>query len=449
MTGQDRKRTVPHDTAAEQAFLGALLIDPEAVNDSIGLITADDFYHERHRIIYKNMLEMYSESSSIDVITLTDCIKKNGKLKESGGTEYLNELLDTVPTSANLEYYGKIIRNKSILRTLISTASEINELAYASEQPIESICNTAERRIFEITNRNVTQTHEPVSKILSATIRHIHDAKNMAGITGLQTGFSELDQLTSGLQPHQLIIVAGRPGSGKTAFCLNLATRTALISKRPVLYFSLEMGKEELCTRILVSEAKVDNAKLKHGMYTSKDMKRIINAASRLYETKLIIDDKPDLTVTEARAKARRIKQEYGDLALVVFDYLQLVDGPPDIPPHDRYAIISDVSRSLKYLTKELHVPVIALSQLSRKIEERADRRPQLSDLRESGQIEQDADIVAFIHRDALYENNEENKRKAQLIVKKHRNGMQKDIDLVFFGEYMRFDDYSAREMPQ
>lgn len=449
MSGQNRENRIPHDNAAEQAFLGALLINPRALNDTIGYITPDDFYHERHRIIFKNMLEMFNTTDNIDIITLTNRIKENGKLKESGGTEYLNELLDTVPTSANLEYYGRIIRNKSILRTLIKTAGTINAMAMDSEQSVETICNIAERKIFEITNRNLTQTHLPIGEILHDAVKKITEAKNHQGITGLQTGFSDLDNLTSGLQSHQLIIIAGRPGSGKTAFCLNLATRAALITKRPVLYFSLEMGKEELCNRILVSEAKVDNTRLRHGMYTKKDMQQIINTASKLYESKIIIDDKPDITVTEARAKARRIKQEHGDLALVVFDYLQLVEGPPDIPTHDRYAIISDVSRSLKYLAKELQVPVIALSQLSRKIEERTDHRPQLSDLRESGQIEQDADIVAFIHREALYSNDPEKKNEALLYVKKHRNGEQKDIPLTFIGEYMRFDNSTRKEPNQ
>ncbi|HOG64317.1 MAG TPA: replicative DNA helicase [Spirochaetota bacterium] len=434
-------RVLPHDTGAEQAFLGALIIDPPALDTAITLLAESDFFDVRHRTIFRAIRRLWEARSAIDTITIANFFKDHGLVKDAGGVEYLNEILDATPTAANVTYYAKIVRDKALLRSLIKAAGEIANTAMRADQDVSSISNYAENLLFEITNRNLTQSYEGIQNIVHASIKIIQDFRNRNGKIGLTTGFSDFDRLTGGLTGGQLIIIAGRPGSGKTAFCLNMASRIAIESKRPILIFSLEMQKEELGVRLLTSEAKVDNSRIKQSLLSQADMNQLIYAADRLYETQIVIDDKPNITVNEIRAKSRRVMSERGDLALIIIDYMQLVDGPEDIPRYDRYNIISDVSRSLKYLAKELNVPVIALSQLSRKIEDRSDRRPMLSDLRESGAIEQDADIVAFIHRNYIYTKDESEKNIAELLIRKHRNGPQGEIPLHFRGECMRFDD--------
>lgn len=438
------KRNIPCDRGAEQAFLGALLIKPEIVGSGIILVNSDDFYSPRHQHIFKAIRDLDSKRIDLDQVTLTNNLEERGLLAEAGGLEYLNELFDSVPTAANIEHYARIIRDKSTQRKLIGIAGEIRDLAYEPDLGIDQMADQAESKLFGITERNITRTDEPMKEIVGRTFKIIQNFKN-TGYSGLKTGFTDLDKLTSGLQSGQLIIIAGRPGSGKTAFCLNLAANASSISGKPIVIFSLEMQKEELCMRMLCSESKIENNKIKQGLLGRKDFDRLSHAAQKLYESKIVIDDKPDITITEARSKCRRIKNEYGELGLVIFDYMQLVAGPPDIDRGDRYAIISEVSRSLKYMAKELEVPVIALSQLSRKVEDRTDKRPQLSDLRESGQIEQDADIVAFIYRSHYYTQAEEEKHDADLIVQKHRSGATADIKLHFTGEYTRFDNATRR----
>ncbi len=440
-TQEVANRVLPHDTGAEQAFLGALIIDPPALDTAITLLAESDFFDVRHRTIFRAIRRLWEARSAIDTITIANFFKDHGLVKDAGGVEYLNEILDATPTAANVTYYAKIVRDKALLRSLIKAAGEIANTAMRADQDVSSISNYAENLLFEITNRNLTQSYEGIQNIVHASIKIIQDFRNRNGKIGLTTGFSDFDRLTGGLTGGQLIIIAGRPGSGKTAFCLNMASRIAIESKRPILIFSLEMQKEELGVRLLTSEAKVDNSRIKQSLLSQADMNQLIYAADRLYETQIVIDDKPNITVNEIRAKSRRVMSERGDLALIIIDYMQLVDGPEDIPRYDRYNIISDVSRSLKYLAKELNVPVIALSQLSRKIEDRSDRRPMLSDLRESGAIEQDADIVAFIHRNYIYTKDESEKNIAELLIRKHRNGPQGEIPLHFRGECMRFDD--------
>lgn len=435
------RKTLPHDQEAEQAVLGAIMIDPRAINTAMILVTETDFYRPRHQIIYRTILELNTQGVELDTVTISSTLKNHGLLEESGGVDYLSQLVDGTPTSANLEYYATIVRKKSIQRSLIQAAGDIAEMAFDSSRDLEDVSNSAERRLFEVTDRNLTKSYEDIQPLIHRSIGIIQQFRS-GGLTGLESGFSGLDKLTSGFQGGQLVIIAGRPSMGKTAFCINMATRVAIKTSRPVLIFSLEMQKEELVLRMFCSEGKIEGDKLKKGLLSKRDMQvNLMMAADRLYKTNIIIDDKPNITVNEARAKARRIKNEKGDLAMIVFDYIQLVDGPSDIPRHDRYAIISDVSRSLKHLAKELNVPVIALSQLSRKIEERTNRTPLLSDLRESGQLEQDADIVAFIHRNYVYSQDEEERNKAHLLVRKQRNGPTGDVPLVFFGEYMRFED--------
>lgn len=440
-TQEAASRVLPHDLGAEQAFLGALVIDPSVLDTAVTLLVEADFFDIKHRTIFRAIRRLYEERTAIDTITITNFFKDHGLVKDSGGVEYLNQLLDATPTSANISYYARIVRDKSLLRSLIKAAGSIANVAQRADQDIASISNYAENLLFEITNRNLTQSCEGIQSIVHASIKIIQDFRNRNGKIGLTTGFSEFDRLTGGLTGGQLIVLAGRPGSGKTAFCLNMASRVAIETKRPVLIFSLEMQKEELGVRLLTSEAKVDNSRIKQSVLSQADMNQLIYAADRLYETQLVIDDKPNITVNEIRAKSRRVMSERGDLAIIIIDYMQLVDGPEDIPRYDRYNIISDVSRSLKYLAKELNVPVIALSQLSRRIEDRSDKRPLLSDLRESGAIEQDADIVAFIHRNYIYSKDESEKNVAELLIRKHRNGPQGEIPLHFRGEYMRFDD--------
>ena len=439
-------RVLPHDTGAEQAFLGALLIDPEVVDSALVRLIENDFYDRRNAVIFRTMRKLHDERHAIDTITISDYLKKHGLTKDAGGMEYLNELLDTTPTSANVVHYADIVRGKALLRSLIKAAGDIAGMSFRAEKDVAAISDHAENMIFEITNRNITQSYVGIQDVIHSSIDIIQKFRDRKGrLIGLTTGFRDLDNLTGGLLGGQLIILAGRPGSGKTAFGLNMASRIAIDTKLPVLFFSLEMQKEELGLRLLCAEAKVDNSRIKHAEFlTQYDMDRLVHAADRLYDTQLIIDDKPNITVNEIRAKARQVQKYKGNLALVIVDYMQLIYGPEDIPRHLQYNIISDISRSLKYLAKELNVPVIALSQLSRGVERRDDKRPILSDLRESGAIEQDADIVGFIHRNYIYAKDEEKeaeKNTAELLIRKHRNGQTADLKLFFQGEYMRFED--------
>jgi len=444
LLGNSSPKQLPHDTEAEEAFLGALLVNPKVVNEGIILVGPEDFFHHPNKIIFKAIYDLYNNSIEIDPVTLGSYLRDHKLLKKAGGDLYINRLLNAPPASSNITYYSKIITDKAVLRNIIKVSEEINELAFDESKDIEYVSNEAEQKLFDVTERNISKTYEDIQPIVHRTVQLIVDFKSSKGYTGLETGFSELDKLTSGLQGGQFIVIGGRPGSGKTAFCLNLAVNAAIKTKRPVLFFSLEMQKTELVMRMLCSEAKIDNSRLKHGMLNKRDMDNLVNAANNLYGTQIVIDDKANITVMEARSKARRIKKEKGDLGLIIFDYVQLVEGPPGIPTANRYAIISEVSRSLKYLAKELDVPVIGLSQLSRKIEERTDKRPLLSDLRESGQIEQDADIIAFLHRDFLYTRDKTQINEADLYVRKNRSGTQADIPLTFFGQYTRFEDRSV-----
>ncbi|MCK4906997.1 MAG: replicative DNA helicase [Spirochaetes bacterium] len=432
-------KTLPNDTGAEQAFLGALLIDPSAINTAITLLKPGDFYSSRNHILYEAILQLYNLNNDIDNVTLSSYLKDNGLLEKSGGIGYINQLLEMTPTSVNLDNYAKIVRDKAILRSLLKVTGEIRDEVFSGSREIDEIINLTESKIFDITDRNLSETHENIQGVIKKSIKIIQSYKDGTN-TGLSTGFSGFDKITSGLQGGQLIIIAGRPGTGKTAFCLNMAVRIGINTRRPVLIFSLEMQKEELVLRMLCSEAKVDNTRLRQGMVNKREMNNIVHAADLIYNTQIVIDDKPDINVMEAKAKARRVKNEKGDLALIIIDYMQLMDGPPDIPRNDRYNIISHVSRSLKYLAKEMDVPVIALSQLSRKVEDRTSGIPMLSDLRESGSIEQDADLVAFISRD-IYATDEEEKNKAELLIRKNRNAAVGEVPLLFFGQYTRFED--------
>jgi replicative DNA helicase len=426
----------PQNTEAEQSVLGGILIENEALNKIVEILDSDDFYREAHRKIFKSMIALSEKNEPSDLITLTNELKYQNLLEEIGGASYLTSLIDSVPTAANIEYYAKIVKEKSILRKLIQAATEIVTQSYEDRGDVDGFVDDAERLIFGISEHRVKPSFYPFKDIIKEsfkTIEKLYEKKEL--ITGIPSGFKDLDRKTAGFQPSDLIIVAGRPAMGKTAFCLNVAQYAAIEAKIPVAIFSLEMSKEQLALRMLCSEAEVDGQKLRSGFLSESDWPKLTLAAGNLSEAPLFIDDTPAITNLEIRAKARRLKAEYG-LGLVIVDYLQLMKGRR---AERREQEISEISRSLKALAKELSVPVIAISQLSRKTEDRPSRRPQLADLRESGAIEQDADVIIFIYREELYKQDTPNKGIAEVIIGKQRNGPTGKVDLHFIDKYTAF----------
>jgi replicative DNA helicase len=440
----------PQNLEAEQAVLGAVLLDNSALPRVIEIMHPRDFYRAGHRRIYEAMLDLFERDDSIDLITIREKLEQGNQLEEAGGTAYLSSLVDLVPTAANVQYHCRIVREKAILRGLIGTATEIASMCYEGSQDVEVLLDEAERRIFDISERRVRSGFTPIRSIMKHSfevIEKLYEKKEE--ITGVATGFVDLDKLTSGFQPSDLIVIAGRPSMGKTAFVLNIAENVGIKSRVPVAVFSLEMAKEQLVMRMLSSRAKVDSNRLRSGFLTQQDWPRLSIAAGELAEAAIFIDDSASISVLEIRAKARRLKAEH-DVGLIVIDYLQLLRGRDRV--ESRQQEISEISRSLKALAKELRVPVIALSQLSRAVETRGgDRRPLLSDLRESGAIEQDADVVAFIYREEVYRKDEEEADmsdvagKAEIIVRKQRNGPIGKVDLTFLKEYTRFENQETR----
>ena len=426
----------PQNTEAEQSVLGGILIENEALNKIVEILDSDDFYREAHRKIFKSMIALSEKNEPSDLITLTNELKYQNLLEEIGGASYLTSLIDSVPTAANIEYYAKIVKEKSILRKLIQAATEIVTQSYEDRGDVDGFVDDAERLIFGISEHRVKPSFYPFKDIIKEsfkTIEKLYEKKEL--ITGIPSGFKDLDRKTAGFQPSDLIIVAGRPAMGKTAFCLNVAQYAAIEAKIPVAIFSLEMSKEQLALRMLCSEAEVDGQKLRSGFLSESDWPKLTLAAGDLSEAPLFIDDTPAITNLEIRAKARRLKAEYG-LGLVIVDYLQLMRSRR---AERREQEISEISRSLKALAKELSVPVIAISQLSRKTEDRPSRRPQLADLRESGAIEQDADVIIFIYREELYKQDTPNKGIAEVIIGKQRNGPTGKVDLHFIDKYTAF----------
>jgi len=436
----------PQSTEAEQSVLGAILLENEALIKAIELLQVDDFYSEAHRQIYAAMIGLYEKNTPVDQITLTEHLKQKNKLAEVGGLTYVAELADTIPTAANIEYYAKIVRQKAILRNLITSATGIVAKATAGEEEIEDILDFSEKTIFQIAEHQIKPSYYPIKSILSTTfndIEQLYEKKQL--VTGVETGFTDLDEKTSGFQPSDLIIIAGRPSMGKTAFCLNIAQHAATMNQVATVVFSLEMSKEQLALRMLCSEARVDNHKLRSGFLSEKDWGRLTMAADRLAKASLFIDDTPGMSVFEMRAKARRLKAEHG-LGMIIVDYLQLMSGSKS-RSDSREQEISEISRSLKALAKELNVPVLALSQLNRRLEDRTDKRPYMADLRESGAIEQDADVILFIYRDEVYHpDSEETKGTAEIIIGKQRNGPTGEIVLTFRNEFTRFENHAYRE---
>jgi replicative DNA helicase len=434
------QRVPPHNLDAEASLLGALLLSRDAVGAvaELGLV-AGDFYKPAHQHIYEAIRVLMAGGQPIDAVTVADELRRAGLLDEIGGIDLLLELQNATPAISNAARYAKIVQDTSALRRLISVASEIAEIAYREPDDVAKAIDEAETKVFEVAEQRVTDSVKPLSELLQLVNDHLESTyERGSSITGTATGYHDLDELLSGLQPSTLNIVGARPAMGKTAFALGIATHVAQTTNQPTLVFSLEMGHAELAQRILSAEARVDSQKLRTGRLTEADWSKIGRAIGRL-EVPLFLDDNPSVTVMEIRAKARRIKARYGSLALIVVDYLQLMTGSASA--ENRQLEVSEISRNLKILARELEVPIIALSQLSRGLESRADKRPMLSDLRESGSLEQDADVVMFIYRDEVYHPDSSDKGAAEIIVAKHRSGPIGTRRLVFLGPYTRFDN--------
>ena len=428
----------PHDTEAEQAVLGSMLTDVDAVVDAIEILKPEDFYREDNKNIYEAMLNLYGKAEPIDVITVKSELTSMGKFEVVGGLEYLATLPDKVPTTTNAIKYIHIVEEKSILRKLIKTANDLISLGYAQNEDIDVIIEQAEKKIFDIMQGKNQKGFSPIKDVLIESFAEIEKLYNQKeAITGIPTGFADLDYKTAGLHKSDLILIAARPAMGKSAFALNIATNAAINAKVPVIIFNLEMSKSQLVNRMLCSEAMVDSNKIRTGKMDEEDWVKLATALGPLSEAPIYIDDTPGITVSEIRAKCRKLKLEK-DIGLVVIDYLQLIQGSGK-KNASREQEISEISRSLKILAKELDIPVVALSQLSRAAEQRADHRPMLSDLRESGAIEQDADIVMFLYRDDYYNPDTEKKNIAEIILAKHRAGSTGTIELLWLGNYTKF----------
>lgn len=428
----------PHDTEAEQAVLGSMLTDQDAVVDAIEKLKTEDFYRDDNKFIFEAMLNLYNKAEPIDIITVKDELVAIGKFEVVGGIEYLATLPDKVPITSNAIKYIEIVEEKSILRKLIKTANDLIALGYAQNEDVDIIIEQAEKRIFDIMQGKNQKGYTPLKDILVEAFSEIEKLYNQKeAITGIPTGFADLDYKTAGLHKSDLILVAARPAMGKSAFALNIATHAAINAKVPTVIFNLEMSKAQLVNRMLCSEAMVDSNKIRTGKIDEEDWVKLATALGPLSEAPVYIDDTPGITVAEIRAKCRKLKVEK-NIGLVVIDYLQLIQGSGK-KNASREQEISEISRSLKILAKELDIPVIALSQLSRAAEQRADHRPMLSDLRESGAIEQDADIVMFLYRDDYYNPDSDKKNIAEIILAKHRSGSTGTVELLWLGNYTKF----------
>ena len=428
----------PNDIEAEQAIIGSMLTDKDAVISAIEVLKPQDFYREDNKTIYEAILNLYSRSEPVDIITVRAELESMGKLDNVGGLEYLAELPEKVPTTANASKYIKIVEEKSTLRNLIKTANEIIELGYNPTEDVDDIMEGAEKKIFNIMQDKEQKSYSPLKDVLVESFTKLEELYNRKQhITGVPSGFTDLDYRTAGFHGSELILIAARPAMGKTAFALNIASNAALRANVPVAVFSLEMSKEQLVNRILSSESMVDSNKIRTGKLEEDDWSKLAETIGPLSEGEMYIDDTPGISITEIRAKCRKLKIEK-NIGLVVIDYLQLIQGTGK-RNGSREEEISEISRSLKILAKELDVPVIALSQLSRAAEQRPDHRPMLSDLRESGAIEQDADIVMFLYRDDYYNQDSEKKNIAEVIIAKHRGGSTGTVELLWLGNYTKF----------
>ncbi|MBW2574318.1 MAG: replicative DNA helicase [Deltaproteobacteria bacterium] len=436
----------PQSLEAEESILSAILVDNDTLLEVLEILSPEDFYRSAHQKIFSAISDLFSKNEPVDLVTLTNILREHDRLEEIGGAAYLANLVDTVPLAVNAQYYAKIVYNKACLRRLIEKANSIAKRCFEDRGDVDDVIDFAESSIFEISENKIKPGFYPIGKIIESNIDVLEERQgNRALVTGVATGFTKLDELTAGFQKSDLVILAGRPGMGKTALGLNIAKNAAVDANIPVAIFSLEMSKEQLSFRMLSSEARIDSSRLRRGFISQDDWIKITDSAGVLSQAPIFIDDSPNITALEIRAKSRRLKMEK-DIGLIIVDYLQLMKGRASAERRDLE--ISEISRSLKALAKELDLPVVALSQLNRKLEERSDKRPQLSDLRESGALEQDADVVAFLYRDELYnrDENNPNKGKAELIVSKQRNGPTGFCILTFLDTYTRFENYAARE---
>ncbi|WP_026561612.1 replicative DNA helicase [Bacillus sp. J37] len=436
-------RIPPQNIEAEQAVLGAIFLQPSSLTLASELLIPDDFYRAAHQKIYNAMLELSDKGEPVDLVTVTSELADVNLLEEVGGVSYLSDLANSAPTAANIEYYGKIVEEKSILRRLIRTATTIAQDGYSREDEVEVLLSEAEKTIMEVAQRKNAGAFQNIKDVLVQTydnIETLHDRKG--DVTGIPTGFIELDRMTAGFQRNDLIIVAARPSVGKTAFALNIAQNVATKTDENVAIFSLEMGADQLVMRMLCAEGNIDAQRLRTGSLTPEDWGKLTMAMGSLSDSGIYIDDTPGIRVGDIRAKCRRLKQESG-LGMVLIDYLQLIQG--NGRTDNRQQEVSEISRSLKELARELKVPVIALSQLSRGVEQRQDKRPMMSDIRESGSIEQDADIVAFLYRDDYYDKESENKNIIEIIIAKQRNGPVGTCSLAFVKEYNKFVNLERR----
>jgi replicative DNA helicase len=442
----DYDRVPPHNLDAEVSVLGSMLLSKDAIAEVSELVGPEDFYRGAHRTIFEAVHDLYDRGEPVDLVTLADELERRGDLDGVGGAVGLADLLQRVPTAANALYYARIVAEQAMRRRLIDAGTSITRLGYEAQVEADEAVDGAEQLIYDVAQRKRGGEFTPMKQLLNQSfelIEKLHE--NNSAITGLETGFIDFDELTAGLQPSNLVILAARPAMGKSTLVTNLATHVAVELRKPAVIFSLEMSQMELVQRVLAAEARVDSERLRTGRLQETDWPKLSQAMGRLAEAPLFIDDTPGINLMEIRSKARRLKQKHG-LELVVVDYLQLMQSHRRV--ESRVQEVSELSRGLKILAKELDVPVLALSQLSRKPEDRTDRRPQLSDLRESGSIEQDADIVCFIYRDEVYDPDSPAKGEAELIVAKHRNGPLRTVRLSFIGHHSRFANMARRAMP-
>lgn len=433
------KRVLPHSIEAEQSVIGSMLLEKEAIVVATEMLRADDFYQHQYGIMFETITELYNAGKPTDLVTLQDELKRKDAPPEISGIEFLRDLLNVVPTSANIRFYAEIVAEKSLLRRMIKVTEEIADHCYAGKEKVEALMEQTEKKIFDLVQKRNTGDYVPIRDVVINVVNKIEQAsKSKSTVTGIPTGFIDLDYRTSGMQPSDLVLLAARPSMGKTAFVLNLAENFAVRQNYTTAIFSLEMSKEQLVNRILSMESRVDSQTLRTGSLSDNDWDQVVESSGIIANSHLIIDDTPGISIGELRSKCRRYKLEH-DLRVVIIDYLQLMTGSGGKNSDNRQQEISEISRSLKALARELNVPVIALSQLSRACESRQDHRPMLSDLRESGAIEQDADVVMFIYRDEYYNKDSEAKNIAEIIIAKQRNGPIGTVELVWLPDYTKF----------
>jgi len=439
------QKVPPHSLEAEQSLLGSMMLSEDAVVVALEITEAEDFYQSAHRHIFQALIDLYNNQKPCDLITLQEELRSKEKLSEVGGVTYLSQLLNVVPTSRNAEHYARIVKEKAMLRRLISLSGELSTSAYDPQSQAELLIDSAEQKILQLSKFKVTKPYLKVKDLVAPTFNYLEQLyANKQAVTGVPSGFTAVDEYTAGFQKSDLIILAARPSMGKTAFCLNIAQYAAYHGRVPVMLFSLEMSHMQLVSRLLCSEARIDGSKIRRGYLGDEDWGKLSLTAGVLQDTPILIDDTANASLLEIRSKARRAYAQ-DKIGMIIIDYLQLINWSGSDKPESRQQEVSAISRSLKGLARELNIPVICLSQLSRAVESRTDKRPMLSDLRESGAIEQDADVVMFLYRDYYYTKKEESLGKGEVIIAKQRNGPVGSCELAFFDKFARFDNLETR----